>query len=53
MGPIERRNYYVRDVEFQEDEIFDSKEEPIREYRLKVYRKDPNSVESILNNYQL
>ena len=37
----------IRDVEFQEDEIFDPKDEPIREHRLRVYRKDPDGVEPL------
>ena len=37
----------VRDVEFKEDEIFDPKDEPTREHRLRVYRADLDGVEPI------
>jgi len=37
----------VRDVEFEEDEIFNPQDEPIREHRLRVYRKDPDGVEPL------
>jgi hypothetical protein len=41
----------VRDVEFQEDEIFDPKEEPIHEHRLRVYRKDSEGIEPISDTF--
>jgi len=37
----------VRDVEFKEDEIFDPKNKPTREYRLRVYRADLDRIKPI------
>src|SRR5205809_5995269 len=37
----------VRDVEFKEDEIFDPKDKPTREHRLRIYRADPDGAEPI------
>ena len=37
----------VRDVEFEEDEMFAPTTEPMREYRLRVYRNDPNKVKPL------
>src|SRR2546421_2009306 len=37
----------IRDVEFNEDEIFDPKKEPVHEHRLRVYRKVPDGVEPL------
>ena len=42
----------VRDVEFNEDEIFDPNEEPMREHRLRVYRKDPGGAEPLPDTHQ-
>src|SRR5947207_9073759 len=42
----------ARDVEFQEDEMFDPKDEPMRENRLRVYRKDPDGVAPLLDIHQ-
>ena len=41
----------VRDVEFKEEEIFNPKDEPMREHRLRVYRTDPDGVEPIPDTY--
>jgi hypothetical protein len=41
----------VRDVEFNEDEIFNPNEEPIRKHRLRVYRKDPDGMEPLPDTY--
>ena len=41
----------VRDVKFEEKEIFNFKDELIREYRLRVYKIDLDGVEPILDTY--
>jgi hypothetical protein len=42
----------VRDVEFNEDEIFDPEQEPIRKHRLRIYRKDPDGVQPLPDIHQ-
>src|SRR5947207_807856 len=42
----------VGDVEFNEDEIFDPNEKPMREHRLRVYRKDPGGAEPLSDTHQ-
>jgi hypothetical protein len=41
----------IRDVKFEEEEIFDPKNEPMREYRLRVYRINPDGVEPVPDTY--
>ena len=41
----------IRDIEFNENEIFNPNEESIREYRLRVYRKDPNRAKPLLDTH--